>query len=285
MDLLQEFDCNQDSPVTCPLDYNTKLTPEAGALLGYPSTYRRLIGKLNFLTNTKPDIAFSVQHLSQFLQQPREPHMQAAQHVLRYLKGEPSLGILLSKSPSFDLLAYCDADWASCPHSRRSVSGFVVFFGDTLITWKSKKQVTVSLSSAEAEYRSMRRLVAELSWLSRLLHEVTITSVTPIPVKCDNLAAIYIAKNPVFHERIKHIEIDCHFVRHKLMEGLISLQHVPTKQQLADILTKPLTGIQHHSIMSKLGVSAPSNLRGGVRNIHSSNNDTQQRCQPASSVS
>jgi len=163
--------------------------------------------------------------------------------VLRYLSKEPSLGVLLSHSPTFDMLAYCDADWASCPHSRKSISGFVIFLGDTLIAWKSKKQTTISLSSAEAEYRSLRRLVAELSWLSRLLHELGLTTITPIPVKCDNMAAIYIAKNPVFHERTKHIEIDCHFVRHKLMEGLIQLSFVPTQQQLADLLTKPLTGV------------------------------------------
>ena len=212
MDLLEEFGCSQAHPVICPLDYSMKLKPEEGALLADPTSYRKLIGKLNFLTHTRPDIAFSVQHLSQFLQAPREPHMKAARHVLHYLKGAPALGILLNNSPSFDLLAYCDADWASCPHSRKSVSGFVIFLGNTLISWKSKKQTTVSLSSAEAEYRSLRRLIAELSWLSRLLHELTITSITPIPVKCDNLAAIYIARNPVFHERTKHIEIDCHFV-------------------------------------------------------------------------
>jgi len=129
--------------------------------------------------------------------------MQAAINMLRYLKGEPSLRILLNKSPTFDLLAYCDDDWASCLYIRKSVSGFVVFLGNTLITRKSKKQVTISLSSAEAEYRNMRRLVAELSWLSRLFHELTLTSITTIPIKCDNLAAIYIAKNPIFHERMK----------------------------------------------------------------------------------
>jgi len=95
-------------------------------------------------------------------------------HVLRYLKGEPALGIFLNSQPSFDLVAYCDADWASCPHSRKSISGFVVFFGNTLVSWKSKKQVTISLSSTEAEYRSLRRLTAKLSWLSRLLHELTV---------------------------------------------------------------------------------------------------------------
>jgi len=166
--------------------------------------------------------------------------MKAAIHVLQYLKSEPALGILLNRNPTFDLLAYCDADWASCSHTRKSVSGFVIFLGNTLISWKSKKQVTVSLSSAEAEYRSLRRLTTELAWLSRLLSELTLTSITPIPVKCDNLAAIYIAKNPVFHERTKHIELDCHFVRQKLMEGLVRLSHIPTKHQLADICTNLL---------------------------------------------
>jgi len=233
MDLLQEFGCSHITSVIRPMDYNIKLRPDVGAPLHDPTIYMKLIGKLNFLPNTQPDIAFLVQHLSQFLQHPREPHLAGTMHVLRYLQAKPSLGVFLSNSPTFDLQAYCDADWASCSHSRRSVSGFVVFFGSTLLTWKSKKQTTILLSSAEAEYRSMRRVVAELSWLSRLLHELTITNITSIPVKCDNQAAICIAKNPVFYERTKHIELDCHFVRHKLMEGLIRLTHAPTQHQIA----------------------------------------------------
>jgi len=191
------------------------------------------------------------------MQAPRVPHYQAAIHVLRYLRAQPTLGVLLHHDSSFSLLAYCDADWASCSHTRKSVSGYVIFLGHTLISWKSKKQQTVSLSSAEVEYRSMRRLVAELAWLSRLLYELTVDTVTPIPLKCDNQAAIYIAKNPVFHEHTKHIELDCHFVKTKLLEGLVSLSHVSTELQLADIMTKPLTGLRHHSILGKLGVSSP----------------------------
>ena len=139
-----------------------------------------------------------------------------------------------------------------------------MFLGASLILWKSKKQGTVSLSSAETEYRSMRCVVVKLSWLSRLLHELAISSITLIPVRCDNQVAIYIAKNPVFHERTKLIELDYHFVREKLMAGLISLHHVPTKQQLADVLTKPLTGALHKDLISKMGVLATTNLRGGV---------------------
>jgi len=166
------------------------------------------------------------------------------------------MGILLNDSSSVKLQVFCDVDWAACPHTRRSVSGFIVFMCQSPISWKSKKQQTVSLSSAEAEYRSMRRVCAELAWLSRLLHELGIEDITPISLKCDNQASIYIAKNPVYHERKKHIDLDCHFVREKLLEGLVSLTHVPTKEQLADILTKSLTGLQHHDILSKLGITS-----------------------------
>lgn len=265
LELLEEFDCIDSTPVVTPLDLTIKLFPDQGPLLTDSSLYRKLVGKLNFLTNTRPDLSFCVQHLSQFMSAPRQPHWDAALHVLRYLKNNPSQGLLFNADTSFTLQAFCDSDWAACPNTRKSVSGYVILLGGSLISWKSKKQHTVSLSSAEAEYRSLRRLTAELSWLSRLLQELEVPDVLPIPVKCDNQAAIYIAKNPVYHERTKHIDLDCHFVREKLLSGLVSLSYTPTTQQLADVLTKPLTGIQHHHLLGKLGLaSPPSNLRRGV---------------------
>lgn len=217
-----------------------------------PTVYRQLIGKLNFLVHTRPDLAFAVQLLSQFNQQPCQAHYDAAIHVLKYIKGSLHQGLLFNKTQDFKLEAFCDSDWAACPLTRRSVSGFFILFGGSPIYWKSKKQATVSLSSAEAEYRSMRRVCAELSWLTRLLSELQVDDITPIPLKCDNLAAIYIANNPVFHERTKHIDLDCHFVREKIQEGLISVSHVPTLHQAADILTKNLSTSQHKDAISKL---------------------------------
>jgi len=247
-ELLQEFGCTDFTPVSSPLDLSHKLTAEDGDLLADSCLYRRRIGKLNFLANTRPDLAFAIQHLSQFIQAPQVPHYHAFIHVLRYIKSQPELGILLHRNTDYSLQAYCDSDWAAC-HTRRSVSGYVVFFGDSLISWKSKKQGTVSLSSADSEYRSIRRVVAELSWLTHLLDEFNVPSITLVPVHCDNQAAIYIARNPVFHERTKHIELDCHFVQEKLMAGLITLHYVPSPAQLADVLTKPLSGPSHRDLI------------------------------------
>lgn len=195
-----------------PLESTVKLKANEGALLKDPTHYRKLVGKMNFLTNTRIDIAYSVQHLSQFLQSPREPHLKAAYHVLRYLKADPCLGIFLSNSTDCSVTAYCDSNWASCPDSRKSVSGYIVLMGDSPISWKSKKQTTISLSSAEVEYRAVRKVVGELVWLERLLTELHQPCNLPVSVFCDSQATVHIARNPVFHERTKHIEVDCHFV-------------------------------------------------------------------------
>ncbi|KAI3524445.1 hypothetical protein L1887_03100 [Cichorium endivia] len=143
----------------------------------------------------------------------------------------------LNNKSDFKMEAFCDSDRAACPLTRRSVSGFFITLGGSPISCKSKKQVTVSLSSAEAEYRSMRRVTTELAWLTRLFTDFQLDNITPIQLKYDNLAAIYIATNPVFHERTKHIEIDCHNHREKVQDGLIRLSHVDTLDQQVDLLT------------------------------------------------
>lgn len=162
-DLLHEFNCGSLTPVLTPLDFSVKLSLNEGDCLPDPSVYRRLVGKLNLLQHTRPDIAYSTQNLSQFLKDPRVSHMLSAIHVLRYLLNDPGQDILLNNSPDFSLVAYADSDWAACPISKRSVSGFYITLGGFPISWKSKKQPTVSFSSAEAEYRALRKVVAEVS--------------------------------------------------------------------------------------------------------------------------
>ena len=188
------------------------LTKDDGDLLDDPTHYRKLVGKLLYLTITRVDIAFTVHTLSQFIAAPREPHLRAAHHLLRYIKSQPGLGLFYPASSAMQLKAFSDADWGTCHDSRKSVTGFCVFLGESLVSWRSKKQTTVSKSSAEAEYRVIVAVTSELIWLRQLLDAFRITPSSKAIVFCDNQAAIYIANNLVFHERTKHIEIDCHFV-------------------------------------------------------------------------
>lgn len=188
------------------------------------------------------------------MQYPREPHLHAALHMRRYLQKDPTLGIFMSSSPNFEIQAFCDSDWASCPDFRRSVSGYIVLLWNSLIGWKPKKQETISLSSTEAKYRSLRKVIGELVWLHKLLAKLIVPPIGPSPMFCGSQVVLHIVKNPIFHERTKHIEVDCHFVRSKFQKGLISLYHINTCDQLADILTKALTGIKHSTMMNKLTV-------------------------------
>ncbi|XP_023750146.1 uncharacterized mitochondrial protein AtMg00810-like [Lactuca sativa] len=156
-ELLSHYSIDDDNiPVSTPLSNKNKLQPNVGVSLNDPTTYRQLIGKLNFLVHTRPDLAYSIQYLSQFNQHPTQDHHEVAIHVLKYLKSSKVQGLFFNKDSTFTLDAYYDSNWASCPITRRSVSGFFILFGGSPISWKSKKQATVSLSSAEAEHRSMQ---------------------------------------------------------------------------------------------------------------------------------
>jgi len=268
--LLQVCGFTLSRNTSTPLPLQCKLLPDEGALLEDPSQYRALVGKLNFLTHTRPDISFAVQTLSQFLQNPRTPHLHALLHTLAYVQGTINHGILLKGDDHLNLQGYSDSDWAACPHTRRSVTGYIILLGSSPISWKSKKQGTVSRSSSEAEYKAMAQAASEITWLVRLLEELGVSNLKPVQLHCDNQSALHIAKNPVFHERTKHIEIDCHFTRDKVLEGLLQLHYLPTSSQVADVLTKILAGPHFHDLLSKLGMVNTldhSSLRGGDKLI------------------
>lgn len=267
-ELLQECNMDLSQIAKTPLHVHLKLAADTGEFFSDPVLYRSLVGKLNFLTHTRPDLSYVVQTLSQYMHQPRLQHYTALHHVMRYPAGTIGQGILLSATPQLTLKAYSDSDWASCPDTRRSVIGYVMLLGSSPVSWKSKKQATVSKSSAEAEYRAMAAAASEITWLVRLLQELGVNDLQPIKLLCDNQSAIHIGKNPVLHERTKHIELDCHFTREKVMEGLIELSYLPTAEQLADLFTKALPSPRHLKLSSKLGMldsqSLPS-LRGAVK--------------------
>lgn len=189
------------------------------------------------------------------MKHPTTAHMEAATRVLRYLAGNPGQGILLTSFSAVEIHAFCDSDWASCPVSRRSTTGFCILLGNSPISWKSKKQPVVARSSAEAEYRAMALTTCEITWIAALLKDMGIDDLPPTVLHCDNQAAIAIAANPVLHERTKHIEVDCHFIRDKIASGSIITHHVPSHSQLADVLTKQLSVKQHHQLLHKLGAS------------------------------
>uniref|UniRef100_A0A3Q7EYQ7 Reverse transcriptase Ty1/copia-type domain-containing protein n=1 Tax=Solanum lycopersicum TaxID=4081 RepID=A0A3Q7EYQ7_SOLLC len=181
LELISEMGLGGAKPSTTPLETNVKLTTtefdestgrKGDTLLADASVYQRLIGKLLYLTITRPAISYTVQTLSQFMQQPKRSHWEAAIRVVKYLKLAPGQGILMSSSSSHELTCWCDAEWAACPNTRRFVTCYLVKFGSSLVSWKSKKQQTVSRSSAEAEYRSMASAVAEVTWLLGLFQEL-----------------------------------------------------------------------------------------------------------------
>ncbi|KAE8701666.1 hypothetical protein F3Y22_tig00110528pilonHSYRG00347 [Hibiscus syriacus] len=175
-----------------------------------------------------------------FMQQPKRSHLEAALRVVKYIKKKPGQGILLSSAGQYQLSAFCDADWAACLMTKRSVTGFCVKLGNSLISWKSKKKNTIARSSAEAEYRGMAMVATEIVWLKGLLVKLGVKDLQPTKLYCDSKATLQITASPVFHERTKHIEIDCHFIREKIQEGVICTEYVSSANQLANILTKAL---------------------------------------------
>ena len=257
LDIIYEAGLLGAKPSGFPIPQNHRLGLADRELLPDPEVYRRLVGRLIYLAVTRPDLTYSVHILSQFMQEPCIEHWEAALKVVRYLKGTPGQGILLSADCDLTLQGWCDSDWAACPITRRSLTGWLVFLGQSPVSWKTKKQPTVSLSSAEAEYRSMAALTCELKWLKALLLSLGVRHPKAIKIFCDSESALHIAKNPVFHERTKHIEVDCHFVRDAINDGLISLDHVPTSSYLADIFTKALGKKRFDLLLSKLGILDP----------------------------
>nr|KYP57037.1 hypothetical protein KK1_003291 [Cajanus cajan] len=254
LDIINEASLLGARPAPTPLEQNHHLALATGQPLSNPEQYRRLVGRLIYLCFTRPELSYCVHILSQFMQNPQQDHWNVALRVVRYLKGNPGQGIVLRKDSDLTLYGWCDSDWATCPLTRRSLTGWFVLLGNSPISWKTKKQHTVSRSSTEVEYRSMATTTCELKWVKSLLHCLGLSHSQPIMLYCDSQAALHIAKNPVFHERTKHIEVDCHFIRNAILNGIIRPSYVSTHVQLADIFTKALGRSHFHSLLSKLGI-------------------------------
>lgn len=257
LDIISEVGLLGAKPASTPLEQNHHLSLSNSELLPDPDRYLRLVGRLIYLCFTRPELSYCVHVLSQFMQQPRTEHWDAALRVVRYLKGNPGQGVLLDSDCDLQLYGWCDSDWATCPLTRRSLTGWIVFLGNSPISWKTKKQHTVVRSSAEAEYRSMASTTCELKWIKGVLSSLGISHSMPIQLYCDSQAALHIAKNPVFHERTKHIDVDCHFIRDEIIRHTLQPSYVSTHAQLAYTFTKALGRAQFHSLLGKLGIWSP----------------------------
>ncbi|KAG7554761.1 Retrotransposon gag domain [Arabidopsis suecica] len=256
LDLLNDAGLLGCKPRSVPMDPKIHLSEETGVPLTDSKQYREIIGRLLYLTITRPDITFAVHRLSRFLSCATDLHLQAAFNILKYLKGNPGQGLFYSATTDICLNGFADADYGTCTDTRRSVSGICVFLGTSLIIAKSKKQQVASQSSTEAEYRAMARATDELIWVQQLLTALRIPVQTQAKLFCDNKSAMHIANNPVFHERTKHVEIDCHTTRDQIKSGFLKVLHVSTENQLADILTKPLHPGPFHSLLNRMSISS-----------------------------
>jgi len=256
LDLLKDTGMLGCSPTPTPMLHTVKLSTTKGTPLGdaESTAYRRLIGRLIYLTNTRPDISFSINHLSQFVSHPTSEHHQVAMCILRYLKRTPGTCIFLHSQSLTQLKAYSDSDWATCPETHKSITGFSVYLGESLISWKSKKQHTISRSSSKAEYRAFAATTCEIQWITYLLQDLRIQHLQPALLYYDNQAVIQNANNQVFHEHTKHtdLEIDCHVVWEKLNAGLLKLLLITSSLQATDFFTKPLPAAQFNILFSKL---------------------------------
>jgi hypothetical protein len=253
--------------VPTPMLPKEKLSLSGGTPLSSEDVtrYRSIVGSLQYLALTRPDISFCVNRVCQFLSNPTTDHWLAVKCILRYLHDTIDMGLYFAKFGSLLLSAFSDAHWAGDSDDRRSTRGFAVFFGGNLISWGSRKQSTVSRSSTEAEYKAIADATAEIIWLQVLLRELGINLSRPPTLWCDNIGATYLSANPVFHRCSKHVEVDYHFVRERVSSQQLDVRIISTKDQVAgrryhdqaitsDIVQLFPAQSEHRHVTSRLGV-------------------------------
>jgi hypothetical protein len=259
IDILERAGMSDCKPCSTPVDTQAKLSEDDGPPVTDATSYRSLTDALQYLTFSRPNIAYAVQQVCLHMHTPREPHLTALKWILRYLRGFLDYDLLdydllLRPSPTLEFVVYTDADWAGYPDTRRSTSGYAVFLDANLVSWVAKRQPVVSGSSAEAEYRAVANGVAEASWMRQLLHELHNPLQRATLVYCDNISAVYLSTNPVQHQRTKHVEIDLHFVRDCVAVDDFRVLSVPTTLQFTDIFTKGLLSSVFLDFRSSLNI-------------------------------
>ncbi|XP_019054560.1 PREDICTED: uncharacterized protein LOC109115227 [Nelumbo nucifera] len=253
-DIVQETSLQDCKPCLTPKEQQNHLIDATSPPYSDPVQYRRLVGKLVYLTVTRPELSFAINRLSQFMHQPHQEHFDVALRVVRYIKGTLFAGLFFSTSSFLHLQGFCNSDWVSCPLTHRSTTGYLTLLGDSPLSWKTKKQHTVSRSSAEAKYRAMVATSSEIIWLRWVLAKLAVLIFDPPILYCDSKTTLHIAANPVFHEHPKHIEIDYHFVRDLIQCGKLFTAHVSRTSQPDDLFSKATPANHFRDHLSKLGI-------------------------------
>lgn len=263
-DLLIAAGMRDCAPMPTPLPMKLDNLQGQDKFFSEPSYFRSLASKLQYLTLTRPDLQFSVNYICQKIHQPSMSDFQLLKRILRYLKGTLDYGVNINAETHSTLVCYSDSDWTSCKDTRRSTGGFCTFLGSNIISWSAKRHETVSKSSTEAEYRTMSSAASEVAWLQNLLQIMGLEQkITPL-LLCDNLSAVCLSANPMFHKRTKHFEVDYHYVRERVAMKKLEVRHIPASLQIADVFTESLGHEPFFKLCSKLGVSLPPplSLRG-----------------------
>jgi hypothetical protein len=252
-DILNKFGMKDAKPINTPMGTNGHLDLDTGGKSIDQKVYRSMIGSLLYLCASRPDIMLSVCMCARFQANPKEVHLRAVKRIMRHLVYTPKFGLWYPKGSSFDLIGYSDANWAGCKIDRKSTSGTCQFLGRSLVSWASKKQNSVALSTTEAEYIAAGHCCVQLLWMRQTLRDYGY-KLSKVPLLCDNESAIRMTDNPVEHSRTKHIDIRYHFLRDHQQRGDIEITYVSTKEQLADIFTKPLDEKTFTKLRNKLNI-------------------------------
>jgi hypothetical protein len=270
--ILKRFNMEDCNSVVTPLNPGVKLTKrseDAEQLPVDPNYYQQIVGSLMYLMlGTRPDIAAAVGIVSQFTSDPTREHLKATKHILRYLKGSMDLSLCYDGNNEPNLQGYSDADWGNDPNSRRSISGYIYMLNAGAISWSSKRQPTVALSSTEAEYMALTHATKEAIWLRTLLKELDVSTDEPTTIHEDNQSTIKLAKNPTHHARTKHIDIRHHFIREKLESNEIAISHLSTDLMIADALTKALPRVTFSKHTNKMGLQPLHKLTAGFHHMN-----------------
>ncbi|PWA98023.1 hypothetical protein CTI12_AA024020 [Artemisia annua] len=262
-EILKRFGMDKCNPVGTPIEHKAKPSKHDGGEAVDSTLFKSLVGSLRYLTCTRPDILFAVGLISRFMEEPTTKHLEIAKRILRYIKGTIDYGMFYSTSEDFKLVGYSDSDWAGNKDDGRSTTGFLFFLGNNAFTWSSKKQPIVTLSSCEAEYVATTSCVCHAIWLRSMLKELHMEQEDATEIYVDNKSAIDLAKNPVYHDRSKHINTRYHFIRECIARKDVRVIHTRSEDQVADIFTKPLNEKDFSRQRMMLGVGK-SSLKGGV---------------------